>query len=35
MHAGSRWWWFCASVQYSKIVVINVGDTITAGISMV
>jgi hypothetical protein len=34
MHAGSKWWW-CASVQYSKIVVINVGDTITAGISMV
>ncbi|DBA94087.1 TPA: Amino acid permease [Trebouxia sp. C0004] len=32
---GSKWWWFCASVQYTKIVVINVGDTITAGISMV
>ncbi len=35
MHAGSKWWLFCASVQYTKIVVIHVGYTITAAISMV
>ncbi|DBB11858.1 TPA: hypothetical protein ACH3X3_006005 [Trebouxia sp. C0006] len=32
---GSKWWLFCASVQYTKIVVIHVGYTITAAISMV